>query len=309
MRVRLYLSYTFAAACLFWIFHNVPFGDVLRSITRINGWLVAVAVLFDLAVYLCAAWEWQLLLQPLGRLPFWRTAQALFAGRFANDVLPVHAGYIIRIYLVSRWLKQSISAILPSLFLERFFDGSLLVLCIGGSLLFFPLPPKLVRTGEILGALILVGGIALAFITWRRARTPKPEKQPAWKVTRALSDFLQQITDGIRAVALPRLLLPAFALSVAKLLGQAAAFLLLLWSYGFSFPFWTSIIVFLVAYVGVSVPSTPAGAGVFQVFCVAGLRFFGIPKIEATSFALLSFVILTAPLAIAGFIAFAQTGL
>ncbi|MGH7968703.1 MAG: hypothetical protein ACREIC_08260, partial [Limisphaerales bacterium] len=56
-------------------------------------------------------------------------------------------------------------------------------------------------------------------------------------------------------------------------------------------------------------PSTPAGIGVFQLVCVAGLRFFGVPRPAASSFSLLAYIVLTAPLTIAGFFAAAQSGL
>ncbi len=56
-------------------------------------------------------------------------------------------------------------------------------------------------------------------------------------------------------------------------------------------------------------PSTPAGLGVFQLICAASLRFFGIAKPTASSFALLTYVVLTVPLALSGVIAISRTGL
>ena len=66
--------------------------------------------------------------------------------------------------------------------------------------------------------------------------------------------------------------------------------------------------VFLIAYVGLSMPSTPASVGVFQLFCIAGLEMFHVSKPVAAGFGFLAFVVMTVPLVIAGFIALAQSG-
>ncbi|HYG34894.1 MAG TPA: hypothetical protein VEC99_08930, partial [Clostridia bacterium] len=87
------------------------------------------------------------------------------------------------------------------------------------------------------------------------------------------------------------------------------AFLAVLWAYGFELSIWVQVAVFLIACVGISLPSTPASAGVFQLFCVAGLTVFGVPKPAASAFSLLAFVVLTVPLSLAGFWALAQSGL
>lgn len=306
------LGYAIAAGCLYWVFHNVPFAQVLRSILRIDWWWVPLAAALDLLVYACAAWEWQLLLKPAGHLSFGQTLKALLAGRFANDVLPVHAGYIIRVYLASAWTKATIAEVLPSLLIERLFDSFWLALGIGLTAFFFPLPSKLARTGEILGGFIVAG---VAMITWTtfRKRKPRSTQRPARfshsKTVLRLHSFLQRLAQGLRSIGRSNLILAALGLSIIKLIIQCLAFLALLHAYALQFSLWTQLAVFIIAYIGISMPSTPAGIGVFQLLCVAGLRFFGVPKPVASGFALLAYVVLTLPLAIAGLIAVTQSGL
>src|ERR1041385_4925818 len=117
------LSYGIAAGCLYWVFHDVRFSELVASLRTIAWWWLVPSVVLNLLVSVCAGWEWRLLLRPVGNISLTRSIQALFAGRFANDVLPVHAGYIIRIYLAARWLGCSIAAVIPSLLIERLFDG------------------------------------------------------------------------------------------------------------------------------------------------------------------------------------------
>ncbi len=130
-----------------------------------------------------------------------------------------------------------------------------------------------------------------------------------WTVLRKILSFVQRLAEGVRSIAASSVFPAVLALSLLRILVQAIAFLLLLWAYRFQLPFWVQLAVFLIACVGISVPSTPASAGVFQLFCVAGLTVFGVAKPVATAFSLLAFVVLTLPLSVAGFFAMAQTGM
>jgi glycosyltransferase 2 family protein len=311
-RVWQIVNYGIAAACLYWIFHDIRFSDLLRSMVGIDWWWVPLAVVLDLLVYICAAWEWQLLLRPVGRLSLRQALQAVFAGRFANDVLPVHAGYIIRVYLASRWSGNTAAAVIPSLFIERLFDVLWLALGIGLTTLFFPLPKKFARTGEVLSGVILLAVVAVVWTSAHKKKAAGEQKDgnvSRWKTVVRARAFVARMAQGLRAIGRSRLILAALGLSILKLLLQILAFLCLLRAYTFSFSLWVQLAVFLISYIGISMPSTPAGMGVFQFVCAAGLRFLGIPKPMASGFALLAYVVLNAPLSIAGFIAVTRSGL
>lgn len=306
------LSYLIAAGCLYWIFHDVQWGELLQSLGRVDWVWTPVSVVCALLTYVCVAWQWQFLLRPLGRVSLPRLAQAVFAGRFANDVLPVHMGYIIRVYLAARWMGKDIAAIVPSLVVERMFDGLWLALGIGVTALFVPLPGELLRTAEGLGGLILGGTGVLLFLLWRRQRRKRAGRPPAtarWKVLKRAQALLDRMAAGVAGIARSPYFGVVVGLSLSRLLLQALAFLPLLWAYGFRLPFAVQLAVFLIAFVGLSLPSTPASAGVFQLFCVMGLTLFHVPRPAATGFALLAFVVLTVPLSLAGFFAVARSGM
>ena len=303
------LGYGVAVACLYWVFHGVRLRDVWQALDGVTWWWVGLSVLLDLLAYCCVAWEWQVLLRPVGRVSLWRLSQAVFAGRFANDVLPVHIGYVIRVYLVSRWLDVGMDRVIPSLVAERLFEAFLLATGIGLLALRLPLPHRVVTAGESLGALVLGGLILIGIGLWyRRKLGAQPAGSKAHRWQRVLT-AIDRVIGGIRGIGRVQLLVAGGALALLKLAVQAMAFIVLLWAYGFHLSMWVQIAVFLVAYVGMSLPSTPASVGVFQLFCVAGLQAFHVPKPDATSFALLAFAVLTAPLSLAGFWAVMHTGL
>jgi uncharacterized membrane protein YbhN (UPF0104 family) len=305
------LSYGIAAACLYWVFHDISLSALLQSMVGVRwSWLVPAVVLV-LLVYVCAGWEWHLLLRPSGNLSVRRTTQAIFAGRFANDVLPVHAGYVIRVYLASRWMGSGVAAIIPSLVIERLFDGLWLAVGIGFLTMFFPMPAELAHAGKFLGGVILGGAVVVGWMTLRKRNEHlrKPGASLRWKPLHEVLCFIRELEQGVRRIGRSYIILGALGLSILKLILLAAAFLSVLNAYNFTLSFWAKLAVFMLTYVGISVPSTPASLGVFQLFCAAGLKFFGASKPAAGGFALLAYVVLTAPLAIAGLVAISRSGL
>lgn len=305
------LSYGVAAICLFWVFHDLDFRQLLQSFTGVNWWWVLPAILFDLLVYVVAGWEWQLLLQPAGRLSVVQTTQAIFAGRFANDVFPVHVGYVIRIYLASRWTRVNAASLAPSLLVERLLDGFWLALGIGLAAVFFPLPHRIAVTAEIWTGIIVFGVAAGAIIILRKPRPAQyaNRKMPWSKWTEKFREAVDCALAQLHAIGRSWLVPAGLGLSLLKLAVQFLAFVCLFRAYGFRFAIPAQLVVFLLAYVGLSMPSTPASVGIFQLFCVAGLKMFGVPKEVAAGFALLAFGVLTIPLSLAGFFALAQSGL
>jgi uncharacterized protein (TIRG00374 family) len=270
--------------------------------------MIAPAVVLDLLVYVCGAWAWQLLLRPVGRVSIGRATQAVFAGRFANDVLPVHVGYVVRIFLMSRWLGTKFTTVVPSLLVERLLDGIWLALGIGIAAIFLPLPSTISRVAEVWACIIVFGLIVGMWIVFRKHEVkPKPATHH-WKWTQKISTSASHMLEQVRSIGRSSVLLAALAVSLLKLILQCLAFLFVMWAYGLKFPIAVQLAIFIVAYVGMSIPSTPASIGVFQVFCIAGLEVFHVAKPVATGFSLLVFVVLTLPLSVAGFIALGQSG-
>jgi uncharacterized protein (TIRG00374 family) len=308
--IRAIISYAIAAACLYWVFHDVNLHELLGTLREMQWWMILPAVALDLLVYVCGAWLWQLLLRPVGHTSIARATQAVFAGRFANDVLPVHVGYVVRVYLMSRWLGAKVVSVIPSLLVERLLDGVWLAFGVGLAAIFFPLPTRISRVAETWAGIMVFG---LAAGAWIVLRKPSNEQIAhgiyRWRSFQKLRGSLEHMLEQVRIIARSGVIFPAFAVALLKIIVQCLAFLFVIWGYGLKFPLPAQLAIFIVAYVGMSIPSTPASVGVFQVFCIAGLELFHVPKATAAGFSLLAFVVLTLPLSIAGFIALGQSGM
>jgi uncharacterized protein (TIRG00374 family) len=305
-------SYLLAVACLVWVFHDIHVGRLLRSMTTIHWWWVALAIVFDILTYICQGARWRLLLRPVGDVTVLRATQAIYVGLFTNEILPMRFGEFVRAYLASRWVSIEFSSVIPSMIVERLLDGVWLALAVGLTAILVPLPKDLLEAGDVFGIIVLVSTALFIYAVFRKERRIAERATPSsfgWKPLRLAGVFVGRLASGLRSIGLSRLFYGALAVSILMLGLQALSFWLIMWAYGLRLSFWIGAVVFLVVHLGTALPNAPANVGTYQFFCVVGLALFGVDKTLATGFSLVVFFLLTVPLWVLGFLALARSGM
>ena len=304
--------YLVAAAGLVWVFHDVNWAEVGNSFVRLRwGWAV-LGALFDVLSYASQGYRWRLLLRPQGDISALRTTQAVYAGLFINEVVPMRIGEVARAYLVSLWMKKDIVSVVPSMALERLFEGIWLAAGIGVTAIFVPLPRSLVRAGDIFGVVVLVLSGAVLYLTLRKKREVEPDlsKRPVrsrW--LRFLFSVPTRLDAGFRSIGITRFSVGAFFMSLLLFAFQAFSVWFVMKAYGLRLSFWVGAAGFLIIHFGTALPNAPANVGTYQLFCVLALTLFNVDKTTAAGFSIVIFLLLTIPLWAIGFFALGQTGL
>ncbi|HSB14637.1 MAG TPA: lysylphosphatidylglycerol synthase transmembrane domain-containing protein [Bryobacteraceae bacterium] len=305
-------GYLLAAACLAWLFHDVHPREVLRTASGMNWGWIAVAICFDIASYVSQGWRWKLLLAPLGRIGTLRATQAIYVGLFANEVLPMRAGEFARTWLVSRWLASDFSAVIPSIAVERLFDGVWLAICMGLTAIFVPLPRNLAAAADVLGVAVLLATVLFLYLVYRKREQPPEAARAAlqhWKPVRLLLSLIDALELGLRKIGVSRSFYLAFGGSLLLLAGQILAFWFVMLACGLNLSVWVGAVVLLIVHLGTLIPNAPANLGTYQFFVVVGLGVFGVEKGAATGFSFIVFFLLTVPLWVIGLFALARTGM
>src|SRR5512144_1616825 len=118
-RLMLLGTNVLSIACLFWVLHDINWREYPDELRSMNWWWVSVAVLSDILVYVWHGWRWSLLLKPICDIPVMRSVRAVYVGLFANEILPLRTGEVIRCYLQARWSEVPFSVTLSSALIER----------------------------------------------------------------------------------------------------------------------------------------------------------------------------------------------
>jgi glycosyltransferase 2 family protein len=306
------LGYLIALVCLFWVFHDLPLRELRTSVERINWVWIAAAIFCDVASYAIQGWRWGELLKPLGRLSARRSTQAVYAGLFINEILPLRLGELLRSYLAARWIGAPVSKVIPSVVVERFLDGLWLATAVGMVASRVPLPKDLVVGGDILGAAVVAAAALFAVLVLRaggRTVESTSTAQAQFGLLRRFRAWVDLQAAGLRAIGRSTRFWAAFGASPFVILLQGVAFWLVMKACHLDLPLYSGLAVFLIVHLGTALPNAPGNVGSYQFFCVVGLAFFGVDKPQAAAFSLVVFVLLTIPLWGIGYLALLRSGL
>jgi uncharacterized protein (TIRG00374 family) len=312
-RVIMFVTLVVSLACLVWWVNGISWTELWEDIRELDWRWITVAAVADILIYVVQGWRWSLLLQPVSRVSPWSSVGAIFVGLFANEVLPLHAGELIRCFLMARWSKIPISVTMASALIERIFDGVLLIAGLFLSVRYirhFPLSRsharaiEIITTGSISLAVLIILGAALLGVAmyWR-------EQTLDALLDARLFSWAHVFIEDLHRIGHSRYLYFSFALSIPYLLLQIVPIYAIMQAYGFDAVSWAQAGALMVLLrLGGVLPQAPGNIGLFQVVSTLVLTLFGAPVAMARRFAFILFVVVTVPLLVVGFIALIASG-
>ena len=252
-------------------------------------------------------WEWVLLgvaLAPIGllaRAERWRylfpadnrppgLVPGIMIGYMANNVLPLRAGEVVRVYVVARRWGHGFWTVVATLVVERVLDSLALVTILVALVLVLPVPRMFEWAAAVLFAIDVVGVAVLTLlalapatgrrvISWLGRRWPRIEP----RLVRIYDTFVRGL-DGIRTLSH---LVPVLVWSVIVWIIPAAAAWAMLRAIDLDLPFTAGWAVLAFVGLGVSVPSAPGYIGVFHFAAKAAVRLYDVPESAALGYAIL----------------------
>jgi uncharacterized protein (TIRG00374 family) len=299
------LAYSASAACFAWVLHGYSIKDELIPTIRELDWRwVSVALAADLAIYFAQAWRWNTLLAPVAMVWPWRTVQAIFIGQFANQVLPLRSGELIRCYMLAHWNGLRLSLSFASAALERLIDGFWLLVTFLITAVFVRAIPRDLMIGvRVLGALLFVGAILLLWVVFHKQHAHAILAESRWSST------ARHVVEGLHLMGNARTMGSAGLLSLLYLALQIVTVWALMKADGLDLGFWSAAGVLTIIRLAVVIPNGPANLGLLQVACVLALGLFDVERTDAKNFSNILLFAETIPLLAAGAIAVALTGL
>lgn len=297
------LGYCVSALCLLWVLHGYPIGDLIPAIRSLDWPWVVLAVLVDLSVYLVHGWRWNTLLGPVVRLRFWRTVQAIYIGLFANEVLPLRTGELIRCYLLAHWSDLRLSLSFASAAVERLIDGMFMLAAFLITAAYVKgIPRDLVILVHFLGVLLFVGAGVLVWVVFHKQHVHSVVAESRWAST------LRHIVEGLHLMGNPRSFGVSVVISLLYMILQVVTVYALMKAYGLDLSIWVAGGVLSIVRFATAVPNAPGNVGLYQVACVLALALFDVERNDAKTFSFVLFFATVLPLLIGGSIAVALTG-
>lgn len=304
-RIVAVATYVVSAICLWLVLRDSHWQEFRADVREIGWWWVALAVVADIAVYVCHGWRWSALLTPIERIPVIRSVQSVYVGLFANEILPFKPGEIIRCYLQSRWGTIPFSVTVSSALIERFFDGLFLGVALMVAVQKTPGIPTEIRVGAwVLAGLLAVGAILLGIAVFHRERATVVLSGTGWR------RHLRVLIHDLHLIGHSRYLYYTIGITVPYLLLQLVPVYAAMKAYQFADVSWGDAAVLMICLrLSAAIPQAPGNVGTFNYIAAQILvQVSHYAPGDSRRFSVLLWIVMTVPLIVVGLIALMFTG-
>ncbi len=297
-KIFLVLTNLVSIACLIWVLHGADLGNLGKEISQMKlGWVI-FAVIADILVYVVQGWRWSILLAPVSEIPVIRSVRAIYVGLFANEILPLRTGEVIRCYLQSRWGNLPISVTLSSALIERVFDGIWLVVYLAIILQFADVPNLVKNGGYVLMLFVFVLASVLGWLMFYKQQAKDAVSSSRW------AKHLHVLMEDLHAIGNSRSFYFAWLASLPHLLSMTLPIYGVAQAFGIShLTLLDAAIINVIVRLGTVIPSAPGNLGAYQFLVVLAMTFLGFDGALAKRFSIILWSIVTLPLLITGFVA------
>jgi glycosyltransferase 2 family protein len=243
-------------------------------------------------------WSWTLVSAALAPIGLWIRARgskppalvpAMMIGYMVNNIMPLRAGEIVRVYVVARRWGRGFWTALATLIVERVLDSLVLILVLGALIFLIPVPATLRWAATILLVLDVIAVAVLVLL----AVAPASCERVLRRATRRWPGLAERgvlvfrrFVDGLEGIRTPGHLLPLALWTVVVWLAPAAAAWAIFRAMQLDLPWIAAWTVLAFVGVGISIPAAPGYVGVFHYAAVLALEIFDVPRPAALSYAL-----------------------
>jgi uncharacterized protein (TIRG00374 family) len=301
---RLWLQVALLAAVGAVVAWRVDLPEAWDIFTSIAPGYALLGVGLLIASNVVHARKWQQLLRGLGHVRLRDSFAVFWASMAANNIIPLRAGDVLRVQVMSQRTGLRRPGIVASLFTERLLDGIAFIVIIAAVLAFQG------RTSDlnlwVLLALLSFIGLVVATVAAARSKPgPEIERAPLLRLIsarfrRSVADFMPHAIDGLRPLGEARSGITATALALLAWTLEAGAYVA--WGEAFRLQSGPTALVLVMVAVNVASAITllPANFGLYELTAVGVLRAAGEGPSEAAAYAIGTHLLVIATIALVG---------
>ena len=279
-----------------YLLRSVDLRELARQLASTRWeWVVPAVAVGPVGIWARAV-RWRYLFPPGSEPPGLLAANMI--GYMANNVLPLRAGELVRVYVAARRSTAQLGAAFggslwlagATLIVERILDSLTLVLILGVLVLYIAVPPALqyaavvVLSVDAVVTLVLLG-LAIAPARARRLLARLSRRWPGIQTpAERVFETIERGLEGVRARAH---ILPLLSWTALVWMLPVTGAWALLRAVHLDLPplaGWT--VVTFVGF-GISIPSAPGYIGVWHAAAVLALSMFGVSQATALGYAIL----------------------
>lgn len=319
-RWHIVLGFLVSAVFLYLAFRKIEFDQLWQYLRSAKwAWVLLGLVFYFMGVWV-RAWRWQVLLNPLKRIPQRQLFPVVCIGYMGNNVYPARAGEVLRSILLKQSDDVPISGSLATIVVERLFDGiTILALVLLNFRQLVQIAPdaewvRRIQTGSLL--LGVVFGLVLLVFLALLLLPKQTQAVSSWLINKLLppkarpkvSGILDKFIDGLSVLRSPGQSVLVLAFSMLIWIFEGGLYWGVMKALGLDLSFMSLLLIEGVVNLVLLIPAAPGGLGTFDAAVKFMLSLFGIPAEQALGYALILRVGLWIPITALGAILFVKKG-
>lgn len=300
-RTKIVIGIIFSVLLIFYLFYKIDFDSVVQSIIKFNAWVLLILLAVYITGMFLRTYRWQLLISQREDLSKRLIFKALAIGYMVNNILPAKIGELARMEYLKRKKNIGRSFLLGTIFIERLIDLILVLLIFSFSLLFSVSGRTMFLQNKWIFLVIFILIVLSFFLMLRPGNLIKVLSFLPVKIRLYLEKVIRSFTESVHFVQDRKLF---FRISLQSLF---IWFLTLFTSYlilsglNVSLPFYGYFFLVAVGVLGLIIPSTSGGIGVFHAIATAALVLLGVQPDKALAYAIIAHAFDFIPNIIIGF--------
>ena len=286
--------------CLYYVFHDMDLAQFWAVIKHYGAFGMVVGIVASMLEYIPPVWRLMFLTGRQAGFVTCYKAQMLCLG--LNNILPAKIGELAKALFLSQKTQLSFGQGLGLIFWERFFDLNMLL---GIGVVSVAFLGKLSVIAPLAGVVLTMWAMVAVFRLWPRSAELTSRLIPIERVRL----FFLEIVNQLQLAARPRFFLDLSLISALVWAGYVLfTYFVFVWVAGLELSLAQTVTALAVSALGLAVPSTPGGLGVYEAAMVFALSWYGVGKEEALAVAVAMRLIMYLPTVSLGLAVMATSG-
>jgi uncharacterized protein (TIRG00374 family) len=290
---------------LLWLaIKDVDLDEIAASFRNAKA-VLAVPLLLGAAGFYCLkASRWSDLLSPIARIRPARLVPSMMAGAASNNLLPAHAGELVRVYLLGRESRLPKAGLLATLVAERIFDIIGVLLLLSCALLFVDVSAVVQPLVLVLLILAVGGSVLIGLMVRHPGWLPRVVSAHAGRLPRVIGTkagiLAVHITHGFGALKEGRLFRRILLNSILQWLLMSVCIYAAFRAFAIEASYPAAVVVLGFVVAGLALPTSPGFIGTIQYCFVLGLAPFGVDPARALAASIFYHTLLWVPVTATG---------
>jgi uncharacterized protein (TIRG00374 family) len=259
--------------------------DIKQSfglITSVKYFVLIPAILVYAFTYILRSVRYYYILLPLKKTKVLDNLPYTIIGFFANNIIPLRLGELIRAKITGERLRVSRSSVLATIVIERLFDVIMFVLFFFLIFMVMSFPEFIKKSFYILTVVFFICLTMLYIMLAHKNKALKVlSKIPTSSIVKSLRLFFNRFTSGLLVLKKPSILMRSFIFSGILWITEALFVVIVAYACGIDISILGAIFIVIIIGIGGIIPTAPGYFGTFEFTGILALSMLSVDKDSA----------------------------